>query len=237
MRGSLLAALKSDFSFEPLLEHLKEISKFELAAFVNSQLIVKVAVAGSQPVSQDQEVRLVGAFREVGATNRELIQSIVNSETLSGINDTVYRFQSVKGIDYGVVTVPLLDFSGRNIGVIVAVQSFEEFQHQAKSMLLTLLSITVLEVILIAGVILLVINGLLLRPILALNEQLAMAVKGKLDYETDLSKRKDEVGLVAQNCQKLQHKLVEYAQDNKGDFQNDIGNHNSVTSMEHREHE
>jgi methyl-accepting chemotaxis protein len=234
-QGKSLGSFEIGFSFDPMLEQLKGISDSELAAFVDAQLIAKVA--GSQSANLEQEVRVVGAFREVGSTNWELVQAVVNAEALKGINDTTYRFQAVQGIDYGVVSVPLLDFSGRNIGVIVAVQSFEGFQRQANSMLLTVLSITVLEIVAIAGAVLLVVNGLLLRPILALNEQLAMATKGKFDDQNGLSKRKDEVGLVAQNCHELQQKLAEYVQQDGDDVDINDGHRGSSKRTELIEHE
>ncbi|MEM9541066.1 MAG: cache domain-containing protein [Cyanobacteria bacterium P01_E01_bin.42] len=190
-------------SFLPILNRLSNLYDLEVAAFVDNQFFQNTTF------DPDREVTLIGNYREIGSTNWPLLEPIISSEFVKGINDTLYRVQTIEGTDYGIVSIPMSDFSGRKIGTIVAVRNFSNFQELSRQFFLMAIAQTIVQIVLISGAILLVFNGFLLRPLLAIDEQLKKLASGQMiEDENNLCNRQDEIGEIARHCQKLQQKLA-----------------------------
>lgn len=190
-------------SFLPILNRLSDLYDLELAAFVDNQFFQNTTF------DPNKEVTLIGNYREIGSTNWPMLEPIISSEFITGISDTIYHVKTINGTDYGIVSIPMSDFSDRNIGTIVAVRDFSHFQEMAQQFFLIAIAKTIVQIVLISGAILLAFNGLLLRPLLAIDEGLKKLAGGRaMEDENNLCDRQDEIGAIARNCQQLQQKLA-----------------------------
>lgn len=110
---------------------------------------------------------------------------------------------------YGVVAVPLFDFTGRRVGVLVGVRSLDEERHLAKNTLTMFVGATLVGIILLAGIFQLVLNGLLVRPTIELAENAKTIAGGDLQAKLDAAARSDELGALAKQVEKLRDLLRE----------------------------
>ncbi|WP_271253781.1 HAMP domain-containing protein [Pseudanabaena sp. Chao 1811] len=107
-------------------------------------------------------------------------------------------------IDYGLVLVPVLDYKGERIGAVVAVRDFGEFQNQQRWALTSTVAMSGLQIVLLTGALLLVVNAMLLKPFEAIASASNQLADGKpvADLE-DLANRRDEIGDMARSLQAL----------------------------------
>ena len=153
-------------SFSTVLENIKRNAGFEAGVFVDAPSMQRIATLLPKP---DPD-RLVGGYQNVEATNWKLVRPMVSAEALSEAKDVVTGVRTVDGIDYGMVAVPLLDFKGARIGSIVGVKSFEEYQRMRGSALVRSIAFAALQALLLAGAMLVLINGLFIHPMMAAAE-------------------------------------------------------------------
>jgi methyl-accepting chemotaxis protein len=201
--GSFEVAL----DFKSVLEGLKKITGFEGGVFVDEQLMSTVATLTPKVDSE----RIIGGLRNQDSTNWQVIRSLVSPDILTRTNDVTFQeHQKVDEIDYGVVLVPLLDFKGKKIGVIVAGRSFNLLNSQAGRVLVNNIFFAILQIIVLTGTVSILFNGLLMRPILALGSLIADTAKGDVfSHVEDLSTRKDEVGKIAKNFELLRKQFTD----------------------------
>jgi hypothetical protein len=74
------------------------------------------------------------------------------------------ELKTMAGIHYGIVIVPLLDYKGINIGSIIATQEFELYQNQMNAAIVRAIAYSLLQVLVIAGIVIVMINVLFVRP-------------------------------------------------------------------------
>ncbi|WP_271253683.1 cache domain-containing protein [Pseudanabaena sp. Chao 1811] len=210
-----IGSFEVGMSFNSVLEAVKQITGFELGVFVDNELMTKVATGLPAPESD----RVIGGLRNENATNWGFIRPLLTPDVLRKVNDTTVKVQKIDGIDYGIALVPLLDFKGKKIGVIVAGKSFQALTSQANAILVNSLVIALFEVIVLAGTATILFNGLLMRPMVAVGSYITSLAIGDTVAKSieDLAIRKDEVGKIARGCELLQQKLKE---DSKGQNHN-----------------
>jgi HAMP domain-containing protein len=109
---------------------------------------------------------------------------------------------------FGIVGVPLFDFSGRRVGALVGVRNLDEERRVERSTLLHFLGMTLVGVILLAGAVQLVFNGLLVRPVEELTQNAGAIAGGDVGAKIELTSRKDEVGALAKKIDDLRKKLT-----------------------------
>ncbi len=206
-----IGSFEVGMSFNSVLEAVKQVTGFELGVFVDNELMTKVATGLPAPESD----RVIGGLRNENATNWGFIRPLLTPDVLRKVNDTTVKVQKIDGIDYGIALVPLLDFKGKKIGVIVAGKSFQSLTGQANAILVNSLVIALFEVIVLAGTATILFNGLLMRPMVAVGSYITSLAIGDAVAKSieDLAIRKDEVGKIARGCELLQQKLKE---DSKG---------------------
>jgi methyl-accepting chemotaxis protein len=155
-----IGSFEVGMSFMYILEDVKNTTGFEAGAFVDDALMSRIATALPKPDAE----RIVAGFRNVEATNWKVIKSIVTPELLTSTSDIKMELKTIAGIDYGIVIVPLLDYKGINIGSIIATQEFEAYQNQMNAAIVRAIAFSLLQVLVLAGIIIVMINVMFVRP-------------------------------------------------------------------------
>ncbi|QFS44765.1 cache domain-containing protein [Nostoc sphaeroides] len=200
--GSFEVAL----DFKPILEALKKVNDFEGGVFVDEVLMSTIATLTPKP---DPE-KIIGGLRNQDSTNWQVIRSLVSPDLLTKANDVTLKIENIDGMDYGIALVPLLDFKGKKIGVIVAGRDFQSLTSQARGVLVNNIVLAILQVIVLTGTVWVLFNGLLMRPILALGNLIANTVRDDVFITVDdLSARRDEVGQIAKSFELLQKRFTD----------------------------
>lgn len=200
-----IGAFEVQLNFDEILQDIKKIADSDAALLVNEQLMTKIASLAPQPAAD----QVIGGYRRVAATNWSVIQPFVTAELLAQAKEVTYRQQTVDGVPYGIVVIPLADFKGSKIGYMVATRNFESYQNQLIHALVRAFALGGLQAILLTGAVLLAFNGLLMRPVTSVDKMLAQLAAG--DYQVDtgaLRQRSDEVGSMARSITIVRNDLV-----------------------------
>ena len=155
-----IGSFEVGLSFTPVLENIKKNTGFDAAVFANAQLMADVATLLPKP---DNE-RLVGSYQNVEATNWKASRPLVSADLLDA-KDIVKELKTIDGADYGLVSVPLLDFKGARIGAVVASKNFENYKSMQGSALVRAIAFSALQAIVLMGVMLILINVLFIHPL------------------------------------------------------------------------
>ena len=192
---------------EGILDDIKMDHQLEVAVFVNEEKLRKIATK-ERPEVFSEENR-VGSYLKVYATHPALIKELVSADDVSIAEDAHY-IRDIAGKSYGVLLQPIFNQAHVQIGVIAAVKEFTEDRVAFKKAFIyeALASISV-SIILIA-IILLVMNGMLLRPMAVLRNRLKARVDGQdlPDEKLDIDARwADEISDVIRYTDDLEHRL------------------------------
>ncbi len=189
-------------SFSTILENIKKNIGFDAAVFINDDLITKIA--SSRPRASQE--RIFGELQGIGATDWSRILPNMNAELLAKVNDLTLLTQNVNGVDYGVLLMPLMDFKNSEIGVVVAVKNFSNYQNELRESLVLNVSLALMQAIILFGVIIIVLKVLFLRPIETINKQLVKVARGTGSFDLAyLASRKNEIGELATGICLLMH--------------------------------
>jgi HAMP domain-containing protein len=195
-----------------LFERLKDNSNAESALFIDESTltapITSAGVAAKAAAAKAAEAdRIVDGYRTVESTNVELMRRVVDGALVT-VKEAVVRTQSVGDTDYGVIATPILDFTGRRIGTIVVAKSLAELQHALDATRITFLATTLAGLILLAGAVQVVFNGLVLRPLLELGENADAMAGPTPPSKIELNSRSDEIGAIAKSLDGLRDRLA-----------------------------
>jgi methyl-accepting chemotaxis protein len=199
------------FGLSRMFQRLKENANVDTVLLVDETTftapITSAGVAAKAAAAQAAEAdRMVDGFRTVDSTNVELMKEIVTPELVSA-KAVMIRSELVADTQFGVVSIPISDFSGRPLGAIIAAKNLAEPQRAMRATKLTFLAATLAGLIFLAGVVQIVFNGFLIRPVLEIGEH-AEAMLTNPSVKIDLKKRTDEIGTMAKNLDFLRDRLA-----------------------------
>ncbi len=166
---------------EPVLAALKAATNAEYAVLVDDRLLKALATSADS----GNAMPVFNGLRVDSATDLPMISKLAKSLDLSISKDRRYGEALLDKIHYGTVMMPLLDYSGKAIGTIFAVRSFETDLHEIQRDTVQLISACAGGVVLLVIVILLLFNGLVLRPVGLLAKATRAIAEGK---DTNLPK-------------------------------------------------
>lgn len=155
-----IGSFEVGISFMPVLENLKENTGFEAGAFVNEDMMNRIATL----LPKTDNERIIGGFRNVDATNWNILKPVVTPDRLTAPAEISMTLETIAGTDYGIVVVPLLDYKGSNIGSIVAVQVFDVYRNQMNAANVSAIAFALLQVLVIAGIVIVMINVMFVQP-------------------------------------------------------------------------
>ena len=202
-----IGSFEIGMSFSTVLEGTKTNTGYDVGVFVDDELMSSVATLIPRP---DQE-RIIGGYQNVESTNWEIIKSLVTPSMMRKLVDVTYKIETVGGISYGMTAVPLLDYKGAPIGVIVAARSFEDYQKQAYESLTRTLGAMLLQMVILVGMVLLIMNAMILRPMGSISDKLAKLAEGADETQGmgKLAKYPNEIGMMARNVEAVEKSMIE----------------------------
>ncbi|MBF0502047.1 MAG: hypothetical protein HQM09_18045 [Candidatus Riflebacteria bacterium] len=154
-------SIEIGMDFSSILNNVKKNLGFEAGVFVDDQKMTSVATL----LPKAEAERVIGGFCNTEATDWNFIRTVVTPDFLRQVNDVTARSQSIGGVDYGFVAIPLLDFKGTPIGSVVAARNFMEFANALNGALVKAIFLAFLQGLLLIFVILVLINSYFVLPL------------------------------------------------------------------------
>ncbi|MGF7179010.1 cache domain-containing protein [Tunturiibacter psychrotolerans] len=203
--SSLIGVVEYAGDFQELLKHISTLSDSQLAAFINEDLWEKARQNDVEYIPARDE--LLDGKRAAYSTDWSLTSNAITPDVIAPTSDMRTTYRTINGTEYGILTMPLMDYSGRQIGFIVSVRNFSNLNTTfVNEMLFTAMRL-LSGFILTLGAVTIVFNSLLLRPINDLNEKLRDLAGGKTDTPVAGHGRMDEVGDLYEVAEKIRRKL------------------------------
>lgn len=196
--------------FKPILDTLKKTTGYEAGVFVDENRMSEVATLIPKP---DLE-KIVGGMLIQDVSSWKTIRSVVTPDIMTTTKQVDFKVVKKENEPFSLILVPLQDYKGQQIGIIVFAKSLKYLEAIKASLFWNNIFLALAQALVITGSASVLFNGLLLRPILTLGNRiktLSQAVDtidlgdGSFD---ELSSRLDEVGQIAKDCQILQNNTI-----------------------------
>ena len=157
-----IGSFEVGIAFDRVLDDLKNAYDIEMAVFIDETALHEFATGVDPGVFSDQN--RVGKFIRFHSTSSAVFQSLVSDKDLNTTENTEYTREAL-GTTYGIVLVPLRDGAGQVIGIVAATSDFGASRSSMRRSFVWQALISLFSIVLLAGVILIVIRGTLLRPL------------------------------------------------------------------------
>ena len=168
--GTLVGSIEFGMELKPLLEALKTRSNADFAVVIDRRLLhVKPGTA---------ESNVFGNLKGDSGTNWPLVAKLHDLGKVVLVKEPSYSFVTLDGVAFGTVSTPLLDYSGSEIGVVVAAKSFNSDGRSLRRLAIGLIAGGIITEIGIVAIILLVFRGMVLRPVVAVTKAVDSLVEG-----------------------------------------------------------
>lgn len=154
-----------------LLDRLKAAYGLELTLFMDEAPLRQYA-RGIAPGSISEQNR-VGSTMRLHSTNWTLMRELVNADDLRLHDEPSDYVRDAAGEAYGVVLFPLRSGSGETLGVVAVARSFESTRGASGRSTVLQALFALLGFLVLAGVILIVVRGTLVRPLAAITGRFA----------------------------------------------------------------
>ena len=161
---------------EGVLDDIKMDHQLEVAVYINEEKLRKIATK-ERPEVFSEENR-VGPYLKVYATHPALIKELVKADDVSIAEDSHY-IRDEAGKSYGVLLQPIFNQAHVQIGVIAAVKEFTADRAAFKTAFIYEALASISIGIILISIVLLVLNGMVLRPLDVLRSRLKARLEGK----------------------------------------------------------
>jgi methyl-accepting chemotaxis protein len=162
-QGNHAGSVEFGLDFGEMLVALKTAYGLEFTLFIEEKPLRDFA-AGIDPALLSDQNR-VGRFVRFHTTNGALMKDLALDSDISVVNEPVSYARDSQGVPYGVLLIPLRNGSGQSLGVVAVARDFSSSRAAAGRSLVWQLCLAIFAVVLLAGAIIVVIRGLLLRPL------------------------------------------------------------------------
>lgn len=146
----LVGAFEVGLGFQRILENVKRVTHFDIAVFVNENIMRTVATH----VSKAESLFVVGNYRNITSTNLDLMRRIVSRGTLTDTHNEFTSVENIGGVQYSVASIPLIDFKGDNIGAILIAGNGSFYQKAMINTAIWICALFVIQSILFIAIIL-----------------------------------------------------------------------------------
>lgn len=160
-----------------MLDRLKAAYGLELTLFIDEQPL-RTYATGIQPGVISEQNR-VGSTMRLHSTNWTVMRDLVTSDDLRIHDEPRDYVRDAAGEPYGVVLFPLHSGSGETLGVIAVARSFEPTRGATTRSTILQGLFALLGFLVLAGVILIVVRGYLLRPLAAITGRFSTIGSGE----------------------------------------------------------
>ncbi|MEI8394499.1 MAG: cache domain-containing protein [Rhodospirillaceae bacterium] len=197
-----VGALEWATGLGPTLSELKTVTGAELT------MLIKESVIPADSAMRKNEARKLKDYIAAEATDWTYLAGTLRESDVERVSEGGFETRTVAGVEVGVVKVPLFDFTGKNVGAILAVKEISEFGRTLKDAMVRLAVAAGLGLLVTAGVTLLIISGMMLRPLERLGKRLKELAKGDFSSKVEAIGRKDEIGVLAASIESVRIDLL-----------------------------
>ncbi len=183
LEGHPVGTVEIGLDWGPVLDDLKESFGLDATFFVLEEPI-RTNSTGVTGNALDPQNR-VGSYLKWYSTNWSLTQELVTGDDLGAATEVITYSREASGAPYGVVLHPIRDGAGEMLGVIAVARDFSATRASAGRTLVWQCLIALFASIVMIGAIAIVVRGLLLRPLAALNARFTELAQGKRDAKID----------------------------------------------------
>ena len=175
LEGKPNGSFEMGLELAPILDEMKKAYGIEASVYIDEKKLRETAVELKGDVLSDKN--RVGKYVRFYATHTEL-SSVLVKDTDVDVTDAASYDRVTNGSTWGVQLMPLYDYQNHQIGVFALAKDFTDVvAMEGRSRVWQMLA-CVFAVVLFAGAVLVVIRGLLLRPLAGLNERMAALASG-----------------------------------------------------------
>jgi methyl-accepting chemotaxis protein len=175
--GSHTGSFEISLEFDPLLDDLEESFGLHATLFVQEAPLREIATRINPAVFD--EANRVGTYVKVYSTNWDVTQILVQGDDLSGLREPVRLSRNAHGRPYGVLIYPLHLANGEVVGSIVVARDFSPTREAAGRSVVWQALLALFALVVLAGSILIVIRGYLLRPLATITARFGDLSQGK----------------------------------------------------------
>lgn len=197
--GKSVGSFEMAYEFSPLLDDLKNAYGFELGFFVDEPLLRATATSLGDEVFSEQN--RFGGHVNFYATHTALMRSLVRGEDLA-LAEEARLVRESGGVTYGILLQPIYNYAGKPIGVLVVARDFSALHSADRQAMVWQALLGVLAVLALSGAILVVLRGLLLRPLEALSASVAEGAASSSPIEAPPAAC-EEIRALAERCEEL----------------------------------
>ncbi|PTY04184.1 hypothetical protein DB346_05205 [Verrucomicrobia bacterium LW23] len=173
--GVHTGSVDSGLSFAPVLDSLKARYQMDLVLFMAEEPLKKFATGLPAHIITEQNRR--GKYVMFQATHWGLMQQLVGESELATLTTTRYT-RTVNRVTYGIVLLDLKNAAGDPLGVLACAKDFSASRAAAGRSLIWQSMLALCAILALAGVIIVVIRGFVLRPLEVLGERFTEFVEG-----------------------------------------------------------
>ena len=192
--GKHFGSFEMGLELDTMLNQIKEAYNIEATAFVDEKLMIEIATDLKGDIMSPKN--RVGRYIRFHATHPELAASLVTDREVD-IKEAANYERTVAGTLWGVQLLPMYNYSGKQIGVFALATNLADERAEANRVKVWMALSALFGIVIIAGMVLVVIRGLLLAPVRALGERMQSLADG------DASRPGDPIDSYAEEVQPL----------------------------------
>ncbi len=199
--GKHVGSFEIGMELPPMLDKIKDAYNIEASAFIDEKALREQATeVGGDIVTPKNRV---GRYIRYYATHPDLAAQLVTDKDVETI-EPVHFDRTVAGTLWGVQLVPMYLYNGKQVGVYaLAINQAQEKAGAGRARVWQLLT-ALFAVVILAGIVLIVVRGLLLAPIESLGHRMKALADGDASQPADdLDSYADEVRPLAESYERL----------------------------------
>ncbi|MDB4929230.1 MAG: hypothetical protein JWM10_1714 [Myxococcaceae bacterium] len=181
--GRHAGSFEVGIEFGAVLDAMKSTFGLDAVVFVEESPLRTIATGLGGDVLNEQN--RVGRYIKFHATNWALMRRLVDAGDLASVAGPTPLNRDALGVPYGVLLMPLRNSAGQPLGVIAVARDFSASRAAAGRSLVWQCLLAVFAIVLLMGVILVVLRGVLLRPLAAVTEKFAALAAGDRAQSVD----------------------------------------------------
>ncbi len=201
LHGKHIGSFEFGIEFGGVLDGIKSAYGLESAVFLAEAPLREFGQGVSPDVFSDQN--RVGKYIRFYSTNTALLQTLIVDKDLGSAAAGAFTREAL-GSPYGVILVPIRNGAGDTIGIIAVAKDFSSSRSAESRSLVWQILFALFAIVFLAGAILVVIRGKLLRPLGELSARFGTLAGGDRSQATlDGTDLCDELSSLSENYEKM----------------------------------
>ena len=199
--GKAAGSFEVGMEIGPLLDELKKAYGFELALYIDEKSLRDTAKSLKADIFNDRN--RVGPYVKFYATHPELLRSLVGDGDVNLTEEATYMRDS-GGVPYGVLLQPVYNYAKKPIGLVAVAANFSPTRSADGQAVAWQGLLGVLAAVFLIGVSLVVVRGVLLRPMEVLTAHVSALADGQAGVEKPATNDWcDEMKQLDAQCERL----------------------------------